>query len=242
MSHFLERRAQGGSRLTLLACPTNRDVCGTLFNLLHTFPSKLHLLYLIFFFFKQIPLVWMSAFWKLFTLLLKFMSFFLFWFPTNSCVSKSWKASPPHPHSKDYLQVAYFPMIPRRSSGAHRANERQTLAPVFKKKKKKEGGSNGSASFRPLSARCAQVVSSSAAVNAASSPSLYMLYCTRRGHIHPIQVAPGGWRWWRWGEVVREGERDRESKRERSVAPIKASDWYNWVISALRERHLLALS
>lgn len=29
-------------------------------------------------------------------------------------------------------------MIPRRSSGAHRANERQTLAPVFKKKKKKK--------------------------------------------------------------------------------------------------------
>ena len=27
-------------------------------------------------------------------------------------------------------------MIPRRSSGSHRANERQTLAPVLKKKKK----------------------------------------------------------------------------------------------------------
>lgn len=58
-----------------------------------------------------------------------------------------------------------------------------------------------------------------------------------RGRIHPVQVALGE-------EIVFEGERDRggERKRERSVAPIKDSDWYNWVISALRERHLLALS
>lgn len=98
------------------------------------------------------------------------------------------------------------------------------------------------ASFKPLSACCVQVVStssstSSVTLNAAYFPSLYILYCTWRGTSTPSR--------WLLGKrlyVRGEWDRGRESKRERSVAPIKASDWYNWVISALRERHLLALS